>query len=436
MALPSSVLYSIGSIGPELTSAFDVSRSALGALPTTVFGTAALLSLWSGGVIVRFGARAALLALFAFAVTVFALMGVVAGHLGLAAAMALCGVCQAMSNPATNLAITENVEPAMRAAVVGRKQAAVQLSALVVGLAAPLLTHLAGWRAVFLAGAPFAAFALVVTMRSVPARPRADQRVSWRPSRPNPYLGLLMLFLAAQGSGVSAVATFVPLYGREQLGLGAGVATLSIAVLGVAGVASRLLWSRRCASLELLSPLLGMLAVGAAASGLLVWSSAWLGPVALWAGAAGVGATAVGANAVVMVLVVRDRRTGPLGPASALLSLGFFAGFVLAPMPFGAIVDGVGYGPAWLAVATAFMLAAGLTLLLVRRERPGDPLPRTDTDAERRCAPTGARSTPPGIGRWRGTSRGAGAPPGVSASCRRTPLRRECSGPAAMPRPG
>ena len=70
-------------------------------------------------------------------------------------------------------------------------------------------------------------------------------------------------------------------------------------------------------------------------------------------------------------------------------------------MPFGAIVDGVGYGSAWLAVAVAvaFMLEAGSTLLMVRRERPDEPVPRTDTDVER-CAPTGAWSTPPGIGKW------------------------------------
>jgi MFS family permease len=384
MALPSSVLYSVGAVGAELTSAFSVSRSALGALPTIVFGAAALLSLWSGGVVARLGARSALLALFTLATTAFALTGAVAGRLGLAAAMALCGVCQAMSNPATNLAITENFEPAARAAAVGRKQAAVQLSALVVGLAAPLLTQVAGWRAVFLAGAPLAAFAWAATVRSVPARPRVDLPFSWRPARPNRYLGLLMVFLTAQGCGVSAVATFTALYGRDELGLGAGVATGSIAALGVAGVASRLIWARRSASLPLLSPLLGKLAVGAAGSAVLIWASAGLGPVALWAGVAGVGATAVGANAVAMVLVVRDRRTGPLGPASALLSLGFFAGFVIGPVPFGSIADTVGYGPAWLAVAAVFLLAAGLSGLVLRRER-----------AEGRRTPTQCRSTPP-----------------------------------------
>ncbi|WP_170208278.1 MFS transporter [Couchioplanes caeruleus] len=388
MALPSSVLYSVGAVGAELTSAFHVSRSGLGALPAIVFGAAAVLSLWSGGVVARLGARAALLVLFTLATAAFVLVGAAAGQLGLVAAMALCGVCQAMSNPATNLAITEYFHPADRAAAVGRKQAAVQMSALVVGLTAPLLTQLAGWRAAFLVGAPLAVFALAATARSVAARPRVAHSFSWRPARPNRYLALLMLFLTAEGCGVSAVATFTPLYGRDHLGLGAGVATASIAVLGVAGVAARLIWSRRSAALSLLSPLLGKLAVGAAVSAVLIWAGAELGPIALFAGVAGVGVTAVGANAVAMVLVVRDRRTGPLGPASALLSLGFFVGFVIGPVSFGAIADHLGYGPAWLAVAAVFLLAAGLSGLVPRRERPGD--------TEGRRAATWCRSTPPG----------------------------------------
>src|SRR4029077_17534996 len=113
---------------------------------------------------------------------------------------------------------------------------------------------------------------------------------------------------------------------------------------------SRLVWSRRAAVLALLSPLLRRLAVGAAASTVLISSASGLGPSLLWAGTIGVGATAVGANAVTMVLIVRDRRCGLLGPSSALLSLGFFTGFVAGPIPLGMIADRCGYGPAWLTV--------------------------------------------------------------------------------------
>ncbi|KUL39481.1 MFS transporter [Actinoplanes awajinensis] len=374
MALPTSVLYSVGAVGAQITATFGVSRSALGALPAAVFATAAVLSLWSGGLVDRIGARAALFALFAVAASAFLLMGLATGYAGLVAAMVLSGVGQAMSNPATNLAITESLGPADRAGAVGRKQAGVQLSALVVGLAAPLLTELAGWRAVLLAGAPLAVAALVVTGTAVPARPPARRAFSWRPARPNRYLGLLMVFLAALGSGVSGVATFTVLYSQERLHQGPAVSAVLIAALGVAGVASRLLWSRRAAALPLLSPLLRRLSGGAAASALLIWSAARLGPGALWAGTVGVGATAVGANAVAMVLIVRDRRCGPLGPSSALLSLGFFAGFVAGPVPLGLLADRCGYGPAWLTVAALFLLAAVLAGRVLRHEgadRPG-----------------------------------------------------------------
>ncbi|BCY13255.1 MFS transporter [Actinoplanes sp. L3-i22] len=374
MALPTSVLYSVGAVGSQITTTFDISRSALGALPAAVFATAAVLSLWSGGLVDRIGARAALFTLFGVAATAFLLMGLASGYAGLVAAMMLSGVGQAMSNPATNLAITERLEPGERAGAVGRKQAGVQLSALVVGLAAPLLTEVAGWRAVLLAGAPLAVAALVTTGWAVPVRPIARRAFTWRPARPNRYLALLMIFLAVLGCGVSGVATFTALYSQERLHQGPGVSAVLIAALGVAGVASRLLWSRHAAALPLLSPLLRRLALGAAASAVLIWSAAGLGPAVLWAGTVGVGATAVGANAVTMVLIVRDRRSGPLGPSSALLSLGFFTGFVAGPVPLGLITDHVGYGPAWLTVAALFLLAAALAGRVLRHERPDRPV--------------------------------------------------------------
>jgi predicted MFS family arabinose efflux permease len=397
MALPTSVLYSVGAVGAQITATFGISRAALGVLPAAVFGTAAVLSLWSGGLVDRIGARAALLTLFGVAAGAFVLMGSATGYAGLVAAMVLSGVGQAMSNPATNLAITENLAPPDRAGAVGRKQAGVQLSALVVGLAAPLLTQLAGWRAVLLAGAPLAVAALVATAARVPARPSPGRSFSWRPSRPNRFLGLLMVFLAALGCGMSAVATFTTLYGQERLHQSPGTSAVLIAALGVAGVASRLLWSRHAATLPLLSPLLRRLAMGAAASAGLIWAAAGLGPAALWAGTIGVGATAVGANAVTMVLIVRDGRCGPLGPASALLSLGFFAGFVAGPIPLGAIADTFGYGPAWLAVAGLFLVAAAVARRVLRHERSDTASatakpPDFRTSECAREAPTGVRA--------------------------------------------
>ncbi|WP_189337033.1 MFS transporter [Actinoplanes ianthinogenes] len=385
MALPTSVLYSVGAVGAQITATFGVSRAALGVLPAAVFGTAAVLSLWSGGLVDRLGARTALLTLFGVAAAAFVLMGSAAGYAGLVAAMVLSGVGQALSNPATNLAITENLDPDERAGAVGRKQAGVQLSALVVGLAAPLLTELAGWRAVLLAGAPLALAALAVTAARVPARPAPRRPFTWRPARPNRFLALLMVFLAALGCGVSAVATFATLYGQERLHQSAGTSAVLIAALGIAGVVSRLLWSRHAAALTVLSPLLRRLAVCAAGSAILIWAAAGLGPVALWAGTIGVGATAVGANAVTMVLIVRDRRCGPLGPSSALLSLGFFTGFVAGPIPLGAIADTFGYGLAWLAVAALFLLAAAIARRVLRYELAGrgDPLPELVTAGSR-----------------------------------------------------
>ncbi len=56
----------------------------------------------------------------------------------------------------------------------------------------------------------------------------------------------------------------------------------------------------------------------------------------LWAGAAGIGFTAVGTNAIAMSMLIRDSAFGPVTIASGFVSFAFFGGFALGPPFFGA----------------------------------------------------------------------------------------------------
>ncbi|MGB8198846.1 MAG: hypothetical protein WCF33_03960, partial [Pseudonocardiaceae bacterium] len=90
----------------------------------------------------------------------------------------------------------------------------------------------------------------------------------------------------------------------------------------------------------------------------------------VWAGAIGVGATAVAANAVSMLSVINDRRFGPVGHASALAASGFFAGFVLSPPLAGLLADTAGFSGTWLLVTGAFLLATLCAAALRRLDHP------------------------------------------------------------------
>lgn len=59
--------------------------------------------------------------------------------------------------------------------------------------------------------------------------------------------------------------------------------------------------------------------------------------------------TALPSSAMIMVLVLHRFSGEPLGPATAAVTLGVYAGFASGPMALGPLVDLVGYPAAWAA---------------------------------------------------------------------------------------
>jgi predicted MFS family arabinose efflux permease len=379
MALPMLVLYAIGALGPQLVTDWGVDRAELGVLPATGFAVAAVLSLWAGRIVDRLGTRGASTALFLVVAVSFAAMAFAGGFGLLLAAIALCGVAQALSNPVTNRVIAERIPAPVRGAVVGIKQSGVQLAALIAGLGLPPVAALWGWQVAFAWVPPVALICLIATLRlphAVRAPPRGGApRRGGAPGRALTWLLALQLCL---GAGLATVTTFVPLYVHQDLGISAAHAALVLAGFGVSGILSRVLWTSLAGrrddplSLQLRLALFAVLAAG------VLWLSSEVtaaGLALVWAGTIGVGATAVAANAVSMLVAINDRRFGPVGHASALASCGFFAGFVASPPLAGLLADTAGFGATWALVIGAFLLATGCATVLHRLGPPPAPAP-------------------------------------------------------------
>jgi predicted MFS family arabinose efflux permease len=370
MALSMLVLYAVGALGPQLVTDLGVDPTELGLLPSTGFAVAAVLSLWSGRIVDRLGTRGASTALFIVVAVSFAAMASAGGFGLLLAAIALCGVAQALSNPVTNRVIAERVPAHARGAVVGIKQSGVQLAALVAGLGLPPVAAVWGWQVALAWVPPVALICLISTLR-------LPHAVRGPPSRGAPLLDAalgraLRWLLALQlclGAGIATVTTFVPLYAHQDLDITAAHAALVLAGYGVAGIGARVLWtwlaSRRDdpLGLQLMLALFAAIAAGA------LWLSSEVSAVnlaLLWAGTIGVGATAVAANAVSMLIAINDRRFGPVGDASALASCGFFAGLASAPLG-GRLADTAGFGATWALVIAVFLLATACATALQRQ---------------------------------------------------------------------
>lgn len=376
MAFSMLPLFLLGALGPHLVADFGIPRPLLGVLVTAGFGVAAVLSLVIGPVVAAIGPRRCLVLLFAGCAVVLGLFAAAPGYVGLVAAVALSGVPQALANPVTNRLIVAGVPADRRATVTGLKQSGVQFGAFLAGLPVAAIAAHGHWRpAVWLT-----AVAAVLAAGASLAVPADSDSPRWPRitgvGRPTRQVAWLAVFSVLLGSGIAAVNTYVALFATQELGSTATVAGALVAVLGVAGIVGRIGWSRVAARHGRPAAALAPLAVGAVLAALALAGSATFGAAWAWLGVIGVGGCAVAANAVSMVTVVATATPDRVGPDSATVSAGFFAGFAAGPPLFGTLVDAATghYQLSWALVGTEFLAAAILGWAAI-----GRPVRRTRT---------------------------------------------------------
>ncbi|MFG2981145.1 MFS transporter [Streptomyces sp. NPDC048258] len=370
MAFSMLQLFLLGALGPRLVDELGVSPAVLGLTTTIGFGTAAVLSPVGGRIVDRIGPRRSLVVLLLVSAVALALIGAAPGTGVLLGAVALGGVPQALANPATNKAVLRAVAPARRGAVTGLKQSGVQLGAFAAGLPLAALAGGIGWRGAVWTGAGAALLAGLWALRALPADPPpapAGPRTSFVPRGMVAWLAAFSLFL---GAGIASVNTYLALFGAQRLGMGPTTAGALVAVLGMAGIAGRVGWSKaaRPGRAEWLP---GWLACGALGAAALLGAALVASPL-VWAGAVAVGVFAVSGNAVSMVLVMQRAAPGRAGQDSALVAAGFFAGFAVGPPLFGLLAQSERYGSGWLLVAAEFAAAGTVAFVwAVRDQRDG-----------------------------------------------------------------
>ncbi|MFB6524117.1 nitrate/nitrite transporter [Streptomyces sp. NPDC056401] len=367
MAFSMLQLFLLGALGPRLVGELGVSPAVLGWTTTVGFGTAAVLSPLGGRLVDRIGPRRSLVLLLSVSAAALALIGAAPGPGFLLAAVGLGGLPQALANPATNKAILAAVPPGRRGSVTGTKQSGVQLGAFAAGLPLTALAGGVGWRGAVWTAAATAALAAVWALRALPADPQtapAGPRASLVPRGAIAWLAVFSLFL---GCGIASVNTYLALFGAQRLGMGPTSAGALVAVLGVAGIAGRLGWSRaaRPGRAEWLP---GVLAAGAVGAAALLFAAPTVRPL-VWPAAVAVGVFAVAANAVSMVLVMQRSAPGRAGQDSALVAAGFFTGFAVGPLLFGPLANAGRYGTGWLLVAAEFGAACAVGVTWAVRER-------------------------------------------------------------------
>jgi predicted MFS family arabinose efflux permease len=368
MALSMLPLFLLGALGPYVVGPLGIGAPLLGVLVSVGFAVAAVLSLFAGPAVTAIGPRRCLVALFGVSAAALALFAVAPGYGLLVLAVAASGLPQALANPATNQLIATRVPAVRRGGLTGIKQSGVQLGAFLAGLPLAAVAAAADWRVAVGIAAGGALVAALATF-GVPADARPARLPSLSAVCPRGDALWLSGFSVLLGAGISAINTYVALFATRQLGTPVALGSALIAVLGVAGIFGRVLWSRRAARRGSPGALLAPLALGAAASALALGASALFGTWWVWAGVLGIGACAVAANAVSMVTVIATVRPEFIGRDSAVVSAGFFTGFAIGPLLMGSLVQAAGdrFEGGWLLVSLEFLGAAAVAWLWRRR---------------------------------------------------------------------
>jgi MFS family permease len=340
--------------------------SWVGLVTALTFGSATFGALFSGGVIARVGAlRMSQLSLLACGA------GISLVSLGHPATVVLGAIVMGLGygpvTPSSSSILAERTPERIRNLVFSLKQTGVPIGGALAGAIVPVLILAFGWRTgAVIAGLACVAMALAIQpyRRSVDLVPHATP-----PSRPAGLLEPLRLvlghprlremgFASAAFSGSQAcLSTFLVVYLTQRIGFSLQGAGAALSTAMTAGIIGRIVWGLVADNGGKPRTLLGLIGIGMSLAAVLtaVFTESW--PlVAIFVVSFTYGLTATGWNGIYLSEVARIAPQGRAAAATGASLAMTYAGVVVLPMVFWAIV---GISDSY---AAAYVTVAGLTL--------------------------------------------------------------------------
>ena len=351
-------------LAAELIDRFGIGRSQVGLLVTATALVGALASPLFGRVTDRIGAVAAIRSVLALGMVTLTSFALAPSYGFLVIAAIATGVPNGWSNPATNLLIVDNVPAGSRGIVTGVKQSGVQFGTLLGGMLLPVFATLWDWRSAVLMFLMMPVAGLTGMMgRTDPIE--HETQAEWAHMTIPMEVRWIAVYGTLSGMATSALFGFLPLFAEENQLWSAQAAGSLVAVVGLSGIAARILWpaasERRIGHGRTLRILAVMSTVTAVLLGL-----AALGVVKSWVlipAAVLLGGGAIAWNAVGMLAVMDFSPPRMVGKGTGVVLLGFLLGLAFGAPLMGFSVDVLGtYVPGWLASAgllTACAVIAG-----------------------------------------------------------------------------
>jgi predicted MFS family arabinose efflux permease len=352
----------VGALALQIRADLDVSVAAVAAGVTVFFAAGAVGAGPGGRLAERLGALRAIRACVVTTAACLLLAALLAQSLAaLLALLAVAGLANAVTQPAINLFMADQVPLARQGLAFGIKQAAIPAAVLVSGLALPLLALPLGWRPTFAVCAAGALAVAVVVRRTATSFAPVPQRAP----APRPSRALIVTAMggALGSAGPNSLGAYL-VASAVDAGIAEGVAGLLAAAGSGASLLARVALGERADRRRDY----GFTAVAA----LLVAGS--VGFVLLATGEAApfvVGAFVAfalgwGWPGLFNLAVVDSNREAP-GAATGVTQTGIYVGASAGPAAYGLVSAEYGYSAAWVvsgalcvAAAVAFAYAARL----------------------------------------------------------------------------
>jgi MFS family permease len=344
----------VGSLALQIRADLDVSVGAVAAGVTVFFAAGAIGAGPGGRLAERVGALRAIRGCLLATAACLVLAAAVAGSLGVfLTLLALAGLANAVTQPAINLFMADQVPLDRQGLAFGVKQSAIPAAVLISGLALPVLALPLGWRPTFaLCAVGALAVASVVgratsTFVAPPERPRAP-----RPSR---KLVITAVGAALASSGPNALGAYL-VASAVDTGIAEGAAGVLAAAGSAASLLVRVVLGHRAdrRSDYGFSTVVAMLAAGAIGFALLATDQ----PAPFVVGAIVAFAIGWGWPGLFNLAVVDLHREAP-GAASGVSQTGIYVGAAAGPAAYGLLSAEIGYPAAWGVMAGLSLVAAG-----------------------------------------------------------------------------
>jgi predicted MFS family arabinose efflux permease len=270
----------------------------------------------------------------------------------LLALLAAAGVSNAVTQPAINLFMADQVRLERQGLAFGIKQAAIPAAVLVSGLALPLLALPLGWRPTFAVCAAGALAVAVAVRRSAPSFALAPPRAP--APRPSRALVVTAVGAALASAGPNSLGAYL-VASAVDVGIAEGVAGLLAAAGSAASLLARVALGERADRRRDygFAAVVALLAAGSGGFALLAAGEAAPFVVGVFVAFT----LGWGWPGLFNLAVVDLNRDAP-GAATGVTQTGIYVGAAAGPAAYGVVSAELGYSAAWAASGALCVLGA------------------------------------------------------------------------------